>query len=93
MRMGEDFIAESQSRLSEIDRHLAEAAQYQEVVANGLLQADRFRVEGQIRMAQFNSILANRAEYRKRMGSIPVTQPAGGPIKPSAAPRTDRIDS
>ena len=90
MRMGEDFIAEAQtwiaevgaiiseanSRIAQIDRYLAEAAQYQEVVANDMLLSDRFRAEAQIRMNEFNRLLDSKSEYRKRMVSIPVRQPA-----------------
>ncbi len=76
MRMGEDFMAEAQARMGEIDRYLAEAGQYQEVIAHDLLLSDRFRAEGQIRMAEFQRILDSKAEYRKRVTSVSVRQPA-----------------
>ena len=76
LNMGQTAIAQAQSYIGQIDRYIAEAAQYQEVVANHMLLADRYRAEGQIRMAEFNAILSSRAEYRKRVASIPLRQPA-----------------
>ncbi|KKN75201.1 hypothetical protein LCGC14_0383600 [marine sediment metagenome] len=61
-RIAEDFIAQ--------------AGQYQETVANDMLLADRFRAEAQIRLGEFNRILESKAEYRKRIVSVPVRQPA-----------------
>jgi len=76
MRTAEDFISESQSRIAEIDRLLAEAAQYQETANLSMTLSDRFRVEGQNRLDEFLRILSNKAEYRKRVASVPVRQPA-----------------
>lgn len=76
MRMGEDFIAEAQARIAEANVYLAEATQYQQAVANDLILSDRFRAEGQIRLAEFHRILESRAEYRKRVVSVPNRQPA-----------------
>lgn len=70
MRMGETFIGEAQSRISNVGQYLT--------------VADRFRAEGLERRNEFWSILRDKAEYRKRMVSIPVRQPAtGGPVKAS----------
>ena len=74
--MAQTAVAQSQTYIGQIDRYISEAAQYQEVVANNMLLADRYRAEGQIRMAEFNAILSSRAEYRKRVASIPLRQPA-----------------
>ena len=90
MRMGEIFIqeatqwvaivnsyvAEAQSEIGQIDRYLAEAAQYKEAVNVDMLLSDRFRVEGQSRLDEFHGLLKSRAEYRKRVASVPVRQPA-----------------
>jgi len=76
MRIAEDFIAEAQARIAEIDRYLAEAAQYQETANLSMTLSDRFRVEGQNRLDEFLRILSNKAEYRKRVASVPVRQPA-----------------
>jgi len=75
MRMGETFIAEAQARLGEANTYLAEAAQYQETAAADLVLSDRFRAEAQIRYADFQERLRSKAEYRKRVVSVPVTQP------------------
>ena len=87
--MGETFIAEAQALMGQVnaiiseastwigmmDRLLAEAAQYQEVVVNDMLLSDRFRAEAQIRLNEFHDILRSKAEYRKRVVSVPVRQP------------------
>lgn len=84
------YIQEAQTRLANLRTYLeeagmysriaegflAQAAQYQEKVANDMLLADRFRAEALIRMAEFNRILDSKAEYRKRVTSVPVRQPA-----------------
>lgn len=75
MRMGEDFIAEAQTRVAEAGVYLAEVGQYQEAIANDLVLSDRFRVEGQIRLTQFFDSLKSKAEYRKRTVSASVRQP------------------
>lgn len=76
-RVGEAgvYLATAQARLVEMDGYLAEAGRNQEVVANDMLLSDRFRAEAQIRMAEFNRLLDSKAEYRKRVVSIPVRQP------------------
>lgn len=75
-RIADSFMAEGQARIYEIDRHLAEATQYQQTAATDLTLSDRFRVEGMARLQDFYAILKNKAEYRKRVSSTPVIQPA-----------------
>lgn len=89
MRMGEIFIAEASQliaqvnacvseaamRLGMMDRILEEAARYKDAADTDLVLSDRFRAEGQIRLAEFHRILESRAEYRKRVVSVPVRQP------------------
>jgi len=70
------FIEEAGSRIADVDRYLAEAAQYKEAVNVDMLLSDRFRVEGQSRLDEFHGLLKSRAEYRKRVASVPVRQPA-----------------
>ena len=76
MRIAEDFVAEAQARIAEIDRYLAEATQFQETANLSMALSDRFRLEGQSRLSEFLRILSNKAEYRKRVASVPVRQPA-----------------
>ncbi len=74
--MGQTFIAEAQSGIAEINSHLAEAGQWTETVNGDLVLADRFRAEGLTRLNEFHQIMRNKAEYRKRVSSVPVKQPA-----------------
>jgi len=74
--MGQTIVGQAQAYISQIDRYLSEATQYSESAANCLLLSDRFRAEAQIRLAEFHDILKSKAEYRKRVSSIPVKQPA-----------------
>lgn len=76
MRMGEDFIAEAQSRIAEANVYLTEAARYQEVAGLDLLLADRLRAEAQVRLTEFRTMLSSRSEYRRRVVSTSVRQPA-----------------
>ena len=69
------YIAQSSGYNRIAEDFVAEAVQYEAAVANDMLLADRFRAEAQIRMAEFNTILASKAEYRKRVSSTPVRQP------------------
>ncbi len=75
-RIAEDFIAEAESRLGELRTHLEEAAQYQQLAGADMLLADRFRTEGTARLDEFRAILKDKTEYRKRVSSTPVHQPA-----------------
>jgi len=70
------FIAEAVQRIAEINSHLAEASQWAEAVNGDMVLADRFRTEGLARLNEFHNILRNKAEYRKRISSVPVRQPA-----------------
>ena len=54
---------------------LNEANQYQSVANIAMLIADRYRTEAQLRMQEFNQLLDARAEYRRRVVSVPVIQP------------------
>jgi len=74
--MGQTIVGQAQTYISQIDRYLSEATQYNESGGNCLLLSDRFRVEAQIRLAEFHEILKSKAEYRKRVSSVPVRQPA-----------------
>ena len=74
--MCQAFIQEGQTRIAEIDRHLAEAAHYETAANQDLLLADRFRAEGLTRLNEFHQIMRNKAEYRKRVSSVSVRQPA-----------------
>ncbi len=69
-------VAEASVRITQIDRYIAEAAQFQEIANTDMVLSDRFRAEGQIRLAEFHAILSSKAEYRKRVVSVPVRQPA-----------------
>ena len=87
--IGETFIAEAQTligqvnacateaatHISRLDRYIAEAAQHQETANIDMLLSDRFRAEAQIRLIEFHDILKSKAEYRKRVVSVPVRQP------------------
>ena len=44
-------------------------------MVNDMLLSDRFRAEAQIRLNEFHDILKSKAEYRKRVVSVPVRQP------------------
>ena len=70
------FIQEADGRLTEVASHLQEASQWAETVNGDIVLSDRFRTEGLARLNEFNSILRNRAEYRKRTSSVPTKQPA-----------------
>lgn len=76
-RVVEDYISEAQSRLG--------------VISDSLGIADRFRTEGVLRRDEFWTILKDRTEWRRRISSAPVTQPAGGPVKATAKARTDQL--
>ena len=62
--------------LAKADRYLAEAQMYAEATNADMLLADRFRTEGLERLAEFHAIMKNKAEYRRRIASVPVHQPA-----------------
>lgn len=76
------YLTTAQAYLTELSGYLATAAQYAEAVAGDLTLSDRFRAEGLERRNEFWAILKDKAEYRKRMVSIPVRQPAStGAVK------------
>ena len=70
------FIDEASGRMAEIDRHVAEAGQYTGIAGVSLTLSDRFRAESTERKNEFWAILKDKAEYRKRVSSTPVKQPA-----------------
>jgi len=74
--MAQAHISEANQYIMEMDRYLSEAAQYKTTAETDLMLADRFRAEGTARLTDFNSILKNKAEYRRRVSSVPVKQPA-----------------
>ena len=70
------YVQEAQMWLAKADRYLAEAQMYAEATNADTLLADRFRTEGLERLAEFHAIMKNKAEYRRRIASVPVHQPA-----------------
>ena len=70
------FISKAQMYLGQIQQYLAEATQYQEAAGLSLLLADRLRNEAQSRLNDFRTVLSSKAEYRKRVSSTNVRQPA-----------------
>jgi hypothetical protein len=69
-------INEANSRLYQIDRYLAEAGLYQNAAEGCMILADRFRAESSTRQSEFYRILNTKAEYRKRVVTVPGRQPA-----------------
>ena len=69
-------ISEANAHIGQIDRYLNEASLYQQTAEGDMVLADRFRAEAQSRLSRFTAILDNRAEYRKRVVSVSVRQPA-----------------
>ena len=61
-RMADTFVAEANSRISNVQSYLQ--------------VAERFRTEAIERRNEFHSILRDKSEYRKRVSSVPVRQPA-----------------
>ena len=74
--MCQAFLGEAAGRMGQMDRYLTEARQYQDGAGTDMLLADRFRAEALERFNEFYGILKNRAEYRKRVSTTAVTQPA-----------------
>jgi hypothetical protein len=70
------IVSEAQTRLGQIDRYISEATLYQQAADTDLVLSDRYRAEAQARLSRFNAILDNRAEWRKRVVSVSVRQPA-----------------
>lgn len=90
MQLYQTLLAEAGARLSNLRSYIeqssgytaiagnfiGEATRYQEAAGTNLVLADRLRGEAEIRLAEFHTILDNKAEYRKRVGGASVKQPA-----------------
>lgn len=68
------YITEAQARLLELDRYVADSDRYITSANSHQTLADRFRAEGQARLAEFQRILSDRSEYRKRISSVALRQ-------------------
>ena len=76
-RVGEAsvYLTTAQARIAELDGYISTATGFQENANIDMLLSDRFRAEAQMRLNEFHDILKSKAEYRKRVVSVPVTQP------------------
>jgi len=88
---GRAWVEQAGTYIAEVDRYLGEADRYITMATENLGLADRFRAEGQQRLAGFQRVLEDRTQYRKRMSSVPVIQPPGTGTQGTATLRTDRI--
>jgi ABC-type transporter Mla subunit MlaD len=68
------YLAEGQTRLAEMQVYQADADRYITIADRDMTLADRFRTEGQLRLQEFQRILGDRAEYRKRVSSVALRQ-------------------
>lgn len=69
------YVEESAAWVAVAMGYATEGARYVEIAQANLVLSDRFRAEGQQRLAEFHRILEDRSQYRKRLASVPVTQP------------------
>jgi hypothetical protein len=69
-------IGEGQTRLAQIDRYLSEAGLYQQAAEGSMILSDRYRAESQSRLNEFRRVLETKSEYRRRVASTSVRQPA-----------------
>lgn len=84
------YIQEATTRLANLRTYIEQAGGYSQLaqgfvaeaqlraesVNGNLVLSDRFRTEGLNRLAEFHQILKSKAEYRKRVVSTSVKQPA-----------------
>ncbi len=69
-------VSEAGARLGQIDRYLAEAESFRTASEGSMLLSDRYRSEAILRLQEFNRLLDSKSEYRKRIMSAAVRQPA-----------------
>ncbi len=70
------YIAQAEGYDRIAEDFIAQATRFQEAAGLNLLLADRFRAEAQTRLAEFRTMLSSRSEYRRRVVSTSVRQPA-----------------
>jgi len=73
-RIAEDFISEAATRISEMDRYLAEAAQYATTAPNDLALANRYREEAIERRNEVWAIWRDAPQYNPMYVISPVRQ-------------------
>lgn len=66
----------AQTAITQSQTYLVQIEKYQETAGANLVIADRYRAEAQSRLNEFRATLASKAEYRKRVVSVSVRQPA-----------------
>ena len=70
------YIRQSEGYNGLAQGFLQEAQMRAETVNGNLVLADRFRGEGLTRLNEFHAIMRDKAQYRKRVSSVGVKQPA-----------------
>lgn len=73
-RVADTFVSEANSRISEMDRHLSEANQYQIASGTDLTLADRFRTEAIERRNEAWTVWRSAPDYIPNISSSPVRQ-------------------